>query len=243
MEAVMNQTIQSGPFAGTEVPKHQLGKSIEGQVFWPTRARTPLFLVVYPPEQWTVKCNATPRTELGKGMVEFRAFLVDANNVERNSASTVSIVLCRQDWEFAETIARGRLYDALGLAYVDQHDDEGLGAVERTEPFAAAATPSIASVEATEAIRIVAPTVAQTEPGTTQQTTQASLPLPSSAPAASPEKAAEDSGEVVMGSVNPQLLRVLTARCEANGKTVPRCHNDDEVRREIRNICGLRGAA
>ena len=239
----MNQAIQSGPFAGIEVPKQQLGMSLEGQVYWPTRARTPLFLVVYPPNQWTVKCTATPRTELCKGMVEFRAFLVDTNNVERNSASTVSIVASRQDWEFAETIARGRLYDALGLAYVDQHDDEGTLGVERTEPFASATAAPIASVDQTEAIRIVAPSVTQTEPGTTELATQASLPLPSSASAASTEQAAEDSDEGVMGTVNPQLMRVLTARCEANGKPVPRCHNDDEVRREIRNICGLRGAA
>jgi hypothetical protein len=236
----MSNTIQAGPFAGTVVPKHQLAATLDGRLYWPTRARTPLFLVVFPPNQWTVRCTATVHTDMGKGMVEFRAFLVDAQNVERNSASTLTIVASQSDWDNGETIARGRLYDALGLALVTESYDEG--DLTETANAAGNATHAVGSAPSTEPAVIAAPAL-QDASVSVETATQTALPLATAASAASETAANEPPGNRVMGTVNPQLMRVLTSRCEAIGKPVPVCLNDDEVRTQIRQVAALRGAA
>lgn len=137
----MMMKIEAGIFAGTEIPQAALRPILGGDNLpildtatglprhvWPAAARTPLFLAMFSPfAGWAVQVTSEPSEypawdrrpgENGEAILQptrlYTARLVK-DGVTFASASVLSAVFSTWAIGYGEDLARGALYDALGL--------------------------------------------------------------------------------------------------------------------------------
>jgi len=125
--------IDKGPFADTEIPEGEIThiQTSDGLLpFWPTEARTPVFLEKYSPEMgWQILVETAsggfdlPDTRnldqhqqsvLVQPTQMFVVKLVKDDKVY-SQGSTLAIIDGPSAWERGESVARGRMYAASGL--------------------------------------------------------------------------------------------------------------------------------
>lgn len=139
--------IEKGLFAGTEIPDTQLVTLSDEQnqplfkadgtliQYWPAMYRTPIFLEKFSPiDGWGIEISSTASpfqfqskfpTRDGSVVVQPTLYLT-AKLVKDGqiiaTASSLATIEGPKSFEAAESILRGRLYDALGLSY-PRHQD------------------------------------------------------------------------------------------------------------------------
>ncbi len=282
-------TIQSGPFKGLNVPEHEVrdlkhegipvldddGNPIK---IWGIHHRTRHVLEYFPPtEGWSVQVHHEPggfdipdpntpvRNDAGQYVsaiqptVEFTARLVSPDGKAVAEATVLRVINGAAAWQTGQTVARGALYDAIGLSLPTMDVEEAIRQLEgQSDPKATPTVIPVASTSRQPSSTDATPTTASATEATDSATT---TPAPSGSKGKHPEtkgkgdaksepKAPEpnDSGnthetptpkaktkakasaKADVKGLNPNMVRQAKARAKLLGVELPAFNTPEELR-------------
>ncbi|UJJ60429.1 hypothetical protein [Rhodanobacter denitrificans] len=196
--------------------------------------------------------------------VKFTARLIDPNNRTLATASYLKVINSLSSHQEGETLARGRLYEALGLPGASGEIEVATPAQPRAAPKAATASavaigsgtahlPAKAKeILATAEAEALVPADAKEVPASSDTSSPsaaaapvsavpaASQPIPAAAPAATTDP--EPSDTALNGDkLQPALVRQAIARARSKGVTLPAQFDSAEhLRVTYRELCSTR---
>lgn len=229
--------IESGLFSGTEIPDNQVvtltddnnqpllradGNLIQ---YWPAMYRTPIFLSTFSPlDGWGIEIENKPSTfqfqsrypsRDGSIIVQPTIYLTatltkDGKTIAQ--ASSLATIEGSKSFEAAESIVRGRLYDALGLSYPRYQEVE----TQAPEPRKSASVTSLP-------VPAKAPAIAESTD------TTASEPVSEASPQT-------EAPAPVAGSIERNLMSQITLQCNKKGIEPPILSNNDEAKKFLTDL-------
>ncbi len=230
--------IESGLFTGTEIPDNQVvtltddnnqplfkadGNLIQ---YWPAMYRTPIFLTKFSPlDGWGIEIehkqspfqfqSRFPSRD-GSIVVQPTIYLTatltkDGKTIAQ--ASSLATIEGPKSFEAAESIVRGRLYDALGLSYPRYQEIDTPASEPRKT---ATVTPISAPAKA--------PAPAEPSETTASEPVSEATPPQAEAPAQ------------VAGSIERNLMSQITLQCNKKGIEVPILANNDEAKKFLTDL-------